>query len=335
MPAYALAVAFFVVFAIGVRRDRRRFGNGVLLGLSVLFLAAGILGELAQLPDVVVDTATAAIPAAAALGLLAVALFLLANGITMLRQEGGRFANLLPLLLGLVLLALLALLLAAVHIDSPALRAVAGGTLLVAGYFGFVFVCFLGYAFLYGRVTTRRDVDFVVVLGAGLTDGDQVPPLLAARLERAWGVYRAQAARGRPPKVLASGGKGDDERVPESQAMADHLAALGCPADRIVQEDRSVSTEENLRFSRVVMERQHGPGYRCVVVTSTFHVLRSAVLARRAGLPGHVLGAHTAPYYWPSAIIREFVAVLALYPTANAAAVAVLGAVGAVVGRIA
>ncbi|WP_371494215.1 YdcF family protein [Kitasatospora sp. NBC_00374] len=331
MPAYALAVAFLVAFAVGVRRDRRRFGNAVLLGLAVLCLALGLLGELAGLPAVVTDGAAAAIPPAAALGLLAVAVYLVANGVTMVRQEGGGTANLFSLALGLAILGLIALLLAAEHLDSRALRAAAGGALLIAGYLAFLFLCFLGYAALYVSLTVRRDVDFVLVLGAGLLDGDQVPPLLASRLDRAWGLYQVQAARGRPPTVIVSGGKGTDERVPESQAMADHLVARGCPPGRIEQENRSRTTEENLTFSRVLMERRK-PGYRCAVVTSTFHVFRSAVIARRAGVPGQVLGAHTASYYWPSAVIREFVAVLALYGPLNAGVVALLGILGAVAG---
>ncbi|MFF3596090.1 YdcF family protein [Kitasatospora indigofera] len=331
MPAYLLSVAFLLLFAVGMRRDRRRFGNAVLLGLSVFFLAAGLFGELARLPDGLVDAVLVVIPAAAGLGLVASAVFLVANGVTMVRQEGGRLPNLLSLTAGLAILVLIALLLAAVHFDSRALRAVAGGSLLVAGYLGFLFLCFLGYAFLYGRLTVRRDVDFVLVLGAGLVDGDQVPPLLASRLERAYGIYRVQAARGRPPTVLVSGGKGSDERVSEAQAMAGHLEALGCPAERIEQEDRSRSTEENLEFSKVLMER-HGTPYRCVVVTNTFHVFRSAVTARRAGVPGHVLGAHTAPYYRPSATIREFVAVLALYGRLNAAVCVLLAVLGALAG---
>lgn len=126
MPAYALAVAFLVAFAVGVRRDRRRFGNAVLLGLAVLCLALGLLGELAGLPAVVTDGAAAAIPPAAALGLLAVAVYLVANGVTMVRQEGGGTANLFSLALGLAILGLIALLLAAEHLDSRALRAAAG-----------------------------------------------------------------------------------------------------------------------------------------------------------------------------------------------------------------
>ncbi|MFC8455048.1 YdcF family protein [Kitasatospora sp. NPDC057223] len=327
MLAYVLATAFLLLFVARARRDRRRFSNAVLLGLAVLFLAAGLLGELDRLPDPLWRAATVAIAVSAGLGVVVLAVFLVANGVTMLRREGSRPANLLSLAAGLGIFALIGLLLAAARFDSGALRAVADSVLLVAGYVAFLFLCFLGYSTLYGRVPVRRDVDFVIVLGAGLVDGNQVPPLLASRLDRAHGLYRAQAARREPPVVITSGGKGTDEKVAESQAMADYLIARGLPAEQIVQESESVSTEENLAFCRALMEQER-PGYRCLVVTNNFHVFRSSLEARRSGVRGHVLGSPTAAYYLPSATIREFAAVLWSYRTLNISIVLLLVAVG-------
>ena len=47
-----------------------------------------------------------------------------------------------------------------------------------------------------------------------------------------------------------------------------------------------------------------------LIVTSDYHVLRAAILARRLGVPAQASGARTARYYWPSAMLREFVALL-------------------------
>ncbi|MDO5498919.1 MAG: ElyC/SanA/YdcF family protein [Propionibacteriaceae bacterium] len=47
-----------------------------------------------------------------------------------------------------------------------------------------------------------------------------------------------------------------------------------------------------------------------LIVTSDYHALRAATYARELGLPAHAVGARTARYFWPSAILREFVAVL-------------------------
>ncbi|MEU6642691.1 YdcF family protein [Saccharomonospora sp. NPDC046836] len=144
---------------------------------------------------------------------------------------------------------------------------------------------------------------------ARLLDGRRVPPpLLASRLDRGRRVFDAQRARGGDPVLVTSGGQGPDEEVPEAQAMGDYLVANGMPRDRILLEDRSRTTWENLTFSKELM-RECRAGYRCVIVTNNFHVLRAALLARKAKVNGQVVGSPTAWYFWPSATIREFIAV--------------------------
>ncbi|MEE1783740.1 YdcF family protein [Streptomyces sp. SP17BM10] len=316
MFAYAPAVLFFALCGIGVLRDRRRFSNAVLLGIAVSFLSLALLAELRHAPTLVAELAAVAIVALPALGTVALVWFLLANGVTMIRKEGVRPANLLSLLAGLGILAVLGLLVLAVATGSHRLGILAVTSVLVVGYVSFLFVCFVGYAFLYGRHRPRRDVDFVVVLGSGLIGGERVPPLLASRLNRGREVYEEQAARGNPPVLITSGGQGPDEKLPESHAMADYLVERGFPAEHVAREDRSRTTEENLLFSKAIMEGAN-PDYRCVVVTNNFHAFRAALTARRTGVNGQVFGSPTAAYYWPSATIREFAAVFLSHKLVN------------------
>ncbi|MFJ3221055.1 YdcF family protein [Kitasatospora sp. NPDC086801] len=316
MIAYVPAALFFLLFGIGVLRDRRQFSNAVLLGIAVSLLALALLTELREAPTLVVELAAVAIILLPALGTAALVWFLIANGLTMIRKEGRRPANLLSLLAGLGILAVIALLFTALATRSHRLGILAGTAVLVVGYISFLFVCFVGYAFLYGRHRPRRNVDFVVVLGSGLIGGERVPPLLASRLNRGREVYDRQAARGNPPVLITSGGQGPDEKLPESHAMADYLTERGFPAEHIAREDRSRTTEENLLFSKAIME-QAKPDYRCVVVTNNFHAFRAALTARTTGVNGHVFGSPTAAYYWPSATIREFAAVFLSHKLIN------------------
>ncbi|MFJ9614352.1 YdcF family protein [Streptomyces noursei] len=316
MLAYAPAGLFFLFFCLGVRRDRRRFGNAVHLGLAVVFgllAAVGTLGRSHPLWGLVAGVALFVLPA---LGTLVLAGFLIANGVTMVRKEGRRPANLLSLLAGLGILGVIALLITAVVRQTAGLLVIAATTVGLVGYVAFLFLCFVGYAFLYGRLPVRRQADYVVVLGSGLIGGSKVPPLLASRLERGRAVYARLVARGSAPLLLTSGGQGPDEKLPESHAMADYLVERGFPADRIVREDRSRTTEENLRFSRALMEEAN-PDYRCVVVTNNYHAFRAALMARKAGVNGQVVGSPTAAYFWPSATIREFAAVFLAHKVVN------------------
>ncbi len=250
----------------------------------------------------------------------------------MVRNEGRRPANLLSLLAGLGILGLVALFGAALATRSPALIRGAGAAFLVADYVSFLFACFVGYALGYGRLPVRRDVDFVVVLGCGLTSGSRVPPLLASRLERGRELYASQAAEGNPPVVITSGGQGPRERLPEARAMADYLIQRGIPGDRIECEERSRNTEQNLRFSKAIMQERI-PGYRCVVVTSNFHVLRAAITARRTGVNGQMVGSPTAAYFWPTATIREFAAVFLSHKVVNLGICLLLGLFGLAIRR--
>ncbi|MCT4354656.1 YdcF family protein [Streptomyces sp. Je 1-79] len=316
MTALAVAAVFLAFFGVGVVRDPRRFSNAVFLGLAVTFLGLALLVGIDSAPPGVTETAMIVALLGLGLGPVVLAGLLCANGVKMVRKEGRQPANLLSLLAGLGMFGVMGLTVAAAVTGSPTLGLIAVTTLLVLGYVSFLFVCFVGYAFLYGRMPLHGDADFVVVLGSGLIGGRRVPPLLASRLERGREVYGSLAARGRPPVLITSGGQGPDEEVPESHAMAEYLVERGFPEDRILREDRSRTTEENMLFSRELMEEVL-PGAECVIVTNNFHAFRASLTARRAGVNGQVVGSPTAAYFWPTATIREFAAVFVHYKVLN------------------
>lgn len=320
LPVY-LAVAVFAIFVLSVLRDPRSYRNAVLLGLCLALGALGALDAAHQTPGPAGDLAQLIV---AALGLLVVfgpilvAGYLVMNGITMARRESIRLGNLLSLLAGVGIFALIGLMVVATQetrhtaFDIFTITAV-----LLSGYVSFLLVSYVSYAFVYGRMTALRGADFVVVLGSGLIGGDRVPPLLASRLDRGRQLHETLAARRKTsPMLIVSGGKGSDEHLSEAEAMARYLIERGVPEDSVTREDQSRTTEENLTFSRAIMERIR-PRYRCVVVTSNYHVFRAAIIARRLGVNGQVTGARTAGYFWPSATLREFVAVFLSYKVVN------------------
>ncbi|MGD0605262.1 MAG: YdcF family protein [Streptosporangiaceae bacterium] len=316
LPVY-LAAAALILFVAGVLRDPRSFSNAVFFGLA---LALGALAAAHRLADTSGPTARLV---ALALGLLVafgpvlVAGYLVANGITMARRESFRPGNLLALAAGLAIFGLLGLMILTLLARSRDLTVFSTIAALLSGYVTFLLVSYIIYAFVYSRITGLRRADFVVVLGSGLARGDRVPPLLASRLERGRHVYQTLVGRGKTrPVLIVSGGKGSDEQISEAEAMARYLIERGVPADHVLREDQSSTTEENLTFSQAIMERSR-PGYRCIVVTSNYHVFRTAMLARRLGVNGQVTGSRTAGYYWPTAMLREFAAVFLSYKVVN------------------
>ncbi|MFJ9363768.1 YdcF family protein [Nocardia sp. NPDC101769] len=183
--------------------------------------------------------------------------------------------------------------------------ALAGTTMLVP------FLGFTGYTVGRARLSPRPGAEVVVVLGCRLRH-DRVAPMLARRLNRALEVMGEEHRRGRTPLLVASGGQSGRETVAEAEAMADYLVAQGIPDDRILRENRSRNTEENLRFTvRELRGRGIDPERaRITVVTSDFHVLRTAGLVRRLGLRAQVTGARTSRLLTRKSFLREFVAVL-------------------------
>ncbi|WP_224388842.1 YdcF family protein [Pseudonocardia sp. ICBG1293] len=326
----ALAALSAALCVVGVLVERRRFRNAVAGGTAVVLLLMALIAELPRFDVGVVDLATALVAALLGVFVLVLTGFLLVNGIVMTRREGRRPANLLSLLAGLACLAVVVLVPLTLRLENRFLTTVTYVTLLLAAYLGFLLCSLLAYAVVYRSVGFRPGVDFVVVLGSGLVRG-VVPPLLASRLDRAAALWERERERGGDPMLVTSGGRGPDEPVAEAVAMADHLVARGVPSERILREDRSRTTRENLVFSLALMA-ERVPDPRCAVVTNDFHAFRAALTARRAGVDGQVVGSPTARYYRPSATLREFVAILAEHRALNATIGIALVVLGVVVG---
>lgn len=335
MPILFLALVGLLA-ALSIRVEPRRLLNGVLLlvaaggaGLLVLLLGlAEINDETDPLP---LAYALLGLIGAGLLSVLALGLASVANGLTMLRREARRPANLLSLLLGIAVLGYCAMI--GVFWVADARRAEIAFGLFVwlvtlalpLAYLALGFVAFAGYGLLYRWGVRRwpRPVDVVVVLGAGLR-GDRVTPLLAGRLDRARAVLEQSRASGRDTRLICSGGQGPGETVPEAVAMAAYLLERGVPDELLLREDRSRTTEENLLLSARIARDVVGPEALLAVVTNDYHAFRAALLMRRLGLPGYATGSRTARYFVPSATLREYVAVLRDHRWLNGAALLVL-----------
>ncbi|MEU5849077.1 YdcF family protein [Saccharopolyspora shandongensis] len=306
---------FFAIFLVSFAFDRRKVRNGLYLFFALLFLGGASLMAVASKSVIVAGFVLILLVFLILLMILVLAIFLVANGVTMLRREGKRLANLLSLAAGIGIFGYIGLRMLANGTQWVPLQVFMDAVGAVISYVSLLFMCFLLYSFVYGRIRQRRAVDFIVVLGSGLI-GSRVPPLLASRLDRGRAAFDAQRAKGRDPMLVTSGGQGPGEDLPEARAMADYLIDKGVPEDRILVEDQSRSTEENLRFSKTIMQ-QHRPKYRCVVVTNNYHVMRAATITRKEKVNGQVIGSPTARYFWPSATIREFVAVFLSHKIVN------------------
>jgi uncharacterized SAM-binding protein YcdF (DUF218 family) len=127
------------------------------------------------------------------------------------------------------------------------------------------------------------------------------------------GEHGAAGAGDAPTTFVPSGGQGPDEVVSEAQAMRDYLVGNGVEPDRILLEDRSTTTRENMVFSRAVIERDAGSDAGELAVgfsTTNYHVFRGYVCAHQAGMAAEGVGSTIRAYFWPNAFLREFVGLL-------------------------
>ncbi len=139
------------------------------------------------------------------------------------------------------------------------------------------------------RARAPANLDALIVLGARV-DPDGPSPALRRRLNATMAVLDEHPNA----VVIASGGKGADEPVSEAQCIRDELVRRGVDASRIIMEDRSTNTAENLAFSAALLEDRCA---RVGVITNNYHVWRSVRIARRARLENAcgIAAAYTGP----------------------------------------
>lgn len=156
------------------------------------------------------------------------------------------------------------------------------------------------------RRKAPQDLDYLIVLGAKV-DHRRITVSLALRLKRAC-VYLKKHDKIR---VIVSGGQGKGEDISEAEAMKAYLTEQGIEPERIILEDSSCSTRQNLRFSaeKITGLREKKIG----IVTNSFHMYRSCLIGREEGYRHlYPVTAKSEPMLLPNYLLREATAILIL-----------------------
>ena len=155
----------------------------------------------------------------------------------------------------------------------------------------------------YGRSEPDPGADYAVVLGARVI-GKKPSYNLEKRLEKAYNYLQESP----DTKAVLSGGKGPGEDISEAQAMYEYLTGRGISGDRLILEDRSVNTDQNLGYS---IDKMTGSKEKVVIISNRFHLYRALGIARKKGL-SHVqgLGSEVKWYTAPNMYVREAFAVM-------------------------
>lgn len=311
---FVFLLSFCIFIRIMVHEPRTLWSGGsffwmmVCFAIAMFFLLASYSDQLASHPVLIgifLFLGLAALFGVLAFPAVLILLFFV-EGIRVIRHEGMKPANLLSMLFSVLLYAYLAV--------WPVIGNLQKNTFSTMIYiiisFLVLYILFLLAMYSLSAVLNlihwkkRRKADYIVVLGSGIL-GRKVTPLLGARIDRGIALLHKN-----PDSLLIlSGGQGPGEDIPESQAMAAYALERGVDETRIIMEQKSVSTEENLRFSRELMSKENP---KVIVVTTAYHVFRALILAKEQGMKCVGFGAKTKWYFTLNALLREFAGYLRL-----------------------
>ena len=148
---------------------------------------------------------------------------------------------------------------------------------------------------------TNDESEVIIVLGCKVNSSGP-SRMLKNRLDTAYEFLQQN------PNVICvvSGGKGADEPRAEGDVMRDYLVAKGIAGERIIVENSSKNTYENLQFSFAILEEKGLPDSRVSLVTDAFHQCRAQHIAKKLGREVYAVSANTELVFLPTYWVREW-----------------------------
>ena len=150
----------------------------------------------------------------------------------------------------------------------------------------------------------------VVVLGCQVFPDGHPSLMLRGRINAAYDYLTAHP----DALCIASGGQNGSEPISEAQCIRDTLVSMGIAPERILLEDQSASTEENLAFSAALL-REKGLSTDVAIASDNFHQLRAAIWAQRSGLTPYSDGCASPWFLTAGYWARETAALLYMVVT--------------------
>lgn len=168
-------------------------------------------------------------------------------------------------------------------------------TLLIAYAIAFaVLVLFMVIILLMGR-SNATDQAVIIVLGCSVK-GDKPSLSLLKRADTAYDFL----AENTDSIAVLSGGQGEDEDISEAECMYRLLTQKGIDKKRLILEDKSKSTDENIKFSKRLINTD-----TVAIATSEYHQLRANMICKRYGLKAYSQSSRTKLNILPTFLLRE------------------------------
>ena len=195
------------------------------------------------------------------------------------------------------------------HLQTPMGLKIAGVVCVGGGLALFLFV----EGLIVGAMLQKPEpgLDYIVVLGAQVK-GNRPSLALSHRIWEA-----AEYLKGNPKtRAILSGGKGTGEDISEAQCMRQELEKLGISEERLIEENKSTSTQENIAYSYALLQADsrketEQKEIKIGIVTNNFHIYRGTAIAKKKmncqiqGIP-----AKSNTFLQMNYLVREFFGVV-------------------------
>ena len=132
----------------------------------------------------------------------------------------------------------------------------------------------------FAKKEPERNADYLIVLGSQMKDDG--PSLdYKARLDSAY-EYLSENSK---TKVITTGAQGTKEPVSEAQGGADYLIRRGIDLDRIIIDDHSYDTLQNLSNAKKlnIKDGKDPDNTEVMIVSAVYHLYRASYIAGKIG----------------------------------------------------
>lgn len=191
-------------------------------------------------------------------------------------------------------------------------------------------LCLVSFLIIEGLVVSQMHIegpdnlDYLIVLGAQVYKNGP-SPVLTFRLDKAY----EYLVKNPNTRCIVTGGKGYNEPFTEASCMADYLVKRGIDSGRIILEDKSTTTAQNLTNSMKLIAADTinhttvnsasvatdtntagtSPTNTIGILTNDFHMFRAMQIARAQKIPNaYGISCSSTKVYLPNNMFREYFA---------------------------
>ena len=141
----------------------------------------------------------------------------------------------------------------------------------------------------YGKLDEKCSCDAAIVLGAATTDG-VVSPVYRERINHGIRLYE----NGYVDYLILTGGTGDGNTISDALAAKNYAIDMGIPDHKILIEEQSTITEENLQNAKKIMDENTLE--TAIIVSDPLHMKRAMLMAKDYGITAYTSPTATSMY---------------------------------------